>query len=290
MLRRSQSASAPPDCPPRVIVTADDFGRCREINEAVARAHDEGVLTAASLMVTGEAVAEAVEIARHAPSLAVGLHLVLSDGRAALPPEEIPHLVDREGCFSRDPARAGLRYFFHPQARQELAREIAAQFARFAATGLPLAHVDGHQHLHLHPVALRHLLPLARQYGAGRIRVPRDPLGPALRGDRRHLPKKFLLAGLFALLGPWARRKICRAGLDTTRWSCGLLQSGHMREQYVVRLLGSLRGAAEIYFHPTTGPRLDPLGPNAGDLAALLSPAVRAAAARARLPPSRETD
>jgi hopanoid biosynthesis associated protein HpnK len=283
MLRRSQCASPPSDHPPRLIVTADDFGRCSAINEAVARAHDEGVLTAASLMVTGEAAAEAVEIARRTPSLAVGLHLVLTDGRAALPPEEIPHLVDGEGRFSRDPARAGLRYFFHPQARRELAREIAAQFERFAATGLPLDHVDGHQHLHLHPIALRHLLPLARQYGAGRIRVPRDRLGPALRGDRRRLPTKFLHAGVFSLLGPWARRKICRAGLDTTPWSHGLLQSGHMREEYVVRLLGSLRDTAEIYFHPTTGPRLDALGPNPGDLAALLSPAVRAAMQERRL-------
>jgi hypothetical protein len=113
-------------------------------------------------------------------------------------------------------------------------------------------------------------------------------LGLALRCDRRRWPTKLLHAGIFTLLGPWARRKICRAGLETPPWSHGLLQSGHMREKYVVRLLGSLRDATEIYFHPTTGPRLDALGPNPGDLAALVSPTVRAAAERARLPPSRE--
>ena len=35
--------------------------------------------------------------------------------------------------------------------KRQLAREVAAQFAAYAATGLPLDHVDAHQHFHLHP-------------------------------------------------------------------------------------------------------------------------------------------
>jgi predicted glycoside hydrolase/deacetylase ChbG (UPF0249 family) len=34
-----------------IIVTADDFGVAREINDAVEQAHRAGVLTAASLMI-----------------------------------------------------------------------------------------------------------------------------------------------------------------------------------------------------------------------------------------------
>jgi hopanoid biosynthesis associated protein HpnK len=145
----------------KLIITADDFGRSHEINRAVLEAHTRGILTSASLMVTGDAFDEAVDMARRTPSLAVGLHLVLVDGKAALPAETIPHLVDERGMFPNAPARLGFRYFFGRGARRELAAEIAAQFERFAATHLPLAHVDGHQHLHVHPAVFPLLVPFA---------------------------------------------------------------------------------------------------------------------------------
>jgi len=69
----------------QLIVTADDFGVAREVNDAVEVAHRGGVLTAASLMVSAPAAADAVERARRMPSLRVGLHLVLVDGRPVLP-------------------------------------------------------------------------------------------------------------------------------------------------------------------------------------------------------------
>ena len=70
--------------PRRVIVTADDFGLSPEVNEAVERAHREGVLTAASLMVGERAAPDAVAVARRNPGLAVGLHLTLTDGAPVL--------------------------------------------------------------------------------------------------------------------------------------------------------------------------------------------------------------
>jgi hopanoid biosynthesis associated radical SAM protein HpnJ len=64
-----------------LIVTADDFGAAREVNDAVEHAHRHGVLTAASLMVGAPAVADAVARAKANPRLRVGLHLVLVEGR-----------------------------------------------------------------------------------------------------------------------------------------------------------------------------------------------------------------
>ena len=64
-----------------LIVTADDFGAALAVNEAVEIAHTQGILTAASLMVGGEAADDAVERARRLPGLGVGLHVVLADGR-----------------------------------------------------------------------------------------------------------------------------------------------------------------------------------------------------------------
>src|SRR6185295_20113231 len=115
---------------------ADDFGRSRSINEAVIRAHREGVLTSASLMVNEPDCAEAVALAKENPKLGVGLHLTLLCGRSALPPEKIPGLVNAQGEFSNDPVAVGMKYFFKGSLREQLRAEIHAQFERFRATGL----------------------------------------------------------------------------------------------------------------------------------------------------------
>jgi predicted glycoside hydrolase/deacetylase ChbG (UPF0249 family) len=127
-----------------MIVNADDFGFSTEVNEAIIRAHREGVLTSASLMVTGAAFDEAVRLARENPRLGVGIHLVTVMGRSALPTGQVPSITDEHGNFSSNPVIAGLKYFFSLRARRELRRELEAQFERFKSTGLPLSHVDGH--------------------------------------------------------------------------------------------------------------------------------------------------
>lgn len=268
----------------RIIVTADDFGRTPEINAAVLEAHREGILTSASLMVTGEAFDEAVALARRTPTLAVGLHVVLTDGRSVLPHDEIPHLVDRFGLFLREPVRAGLRYYFSRKARAELARELHAQFERFAGTGLPLSHVDGHLHMHLHPAVFGPVVSLAARHGARGIRIPRDRLSLALRCDRKFALSKAARAAVFAILSRWCLRRMRDQPFSVPARTYGLMQSGRMSEAYVLEVLRRVREpSAEIYFHPTTGPRLDPFGPNPGDLQSLVSPAVRQAIEDGRL-------
>jgi hopanoid biosynthesis associated protein HpnK len=261
---------------PCVIFNADDFGRSSEVNAAVALAHRNGVLTSASLMVTGEAFEEAVLLAHKMPSLAMGLHLVLVDGRASLAPNDVPHLVDGEGRFSSDPVRAGIYYFFSPAARRELRREIEAQLERFVATGLPLSHVDGHLQMHLHPAVFGPLVAIAEKHGSPRVRLPRDDLLLSLRNDRRRPARKLFWSIVFGLLCRRCGRLLCGRGLGATRRAYGLMQSGAMTEAYVSDLLCRLsEPSAEVCFHPTTGATMDPLGPNPGDLSTLLSPAIR---------------
>jgi len=260
----------------QVIVTADDFGRSSSINAAVILAHRQGILTSASLMVTGDAVEEAVALARETPTLAVGLHLVVADGRPALPVERIPHLVDRRGYLSSDLVRCGLGYYTNPEAQRELAEEIAAQFALFAATGLSLTHVDGHAHMHIHPTVFNLLLPLAQEHGAKGLRLPRDDFWLAIGYDRRRLLEKAAWALAFGLLCRWCQNRLRHTHLATTHRVYGLMQTGQMTEDYVIRLLRRLDvPTAELYFHPSLTPGSEPLGPNPGDLATLLNPRVR---------------
>src|SRR5262245_8100185 len=97
--RRSTTSSSSGRETKGLIVTADDYGAAREVNDAVEHAHRHGILTAASLMVAAPAAADAVARAKATPSLRVGLHLVLVEGRPMLSPSLIPDLVDGTGHF-----------------------------------------------------------------------------------------------------------------------------------------------------------------------------------------------
>jgi hopanoid biosynthesis associated protein HpnK len=267
----------------RLIVSADDFGMSAGVNAGVVRAHRDGILTDASLMVNGRAFEEAVGLARRHPELAVGLHLMLVQGRAAAPPAEIPLLAGDRGMFGTNPVWNGLRYFFLPGVRAQLRREIEAQLERFRATGLPLSHVDGHLTIHMHPVALGILIDLARPFDIRAVRLPREPLRPALAFDRRHLGRKLLEATVFATLSRHARRRLARAGIRHPDRMYGLHQTGHVSEDYVLSVLRRLpAGVSELYCHAAVvddeARRWRPADyESEGELAALLSPRVRAA-------------
>jgi chitin disaccharide deacetylase len=274
----------------QLVVSGDDFGAAPEVNAGIVRAHREGILTSTSLMVTGAAAAEAVELARAHPRLAVGLHLVLAQGRPAARPADIPHLVAPDGAFGRQPVLAGLRYAWHwafGMGGAELRREVGAQLAAFARTGLPLAHVDGHLNMHLHPMVLPILLELGPRYGMRALRLSREPIGSALRHDPRHAARKLAEGGVFRILSRWAAPRLRAAGIATVERVYGMHQTGHVDEAYLLALLPSLPpGLSEVYCHPSLGdaPALAPFQPgydHAGELAALVSPRVRAAVQRA---------
>jgi len=229
-------------------------------------------------MVGAPAAADAAALARLLPGLRVGLHLVLVDGRPVLPAAEVATLVGGDGEFKRDMARAGIRFFFLPRVRHELALEIRAQFEAFRATGLALDHVNAHKHMHLHPSVAALIVEIGRDYGLKAVRVPAEPVA-ALRCA---FPQEHYPAPLYR---PWVerlRRQLRRAGLRVNDHVFGLAWSGGMTEDRVLRLLPHLPdGVSEIYFHPATErtPRLAVAMPgyrHREELAALLSPALRA--------------
>lgn len=116
----------------RLVVNADDFGRSAAINDGVLRAHREGIVTSASLMVRYADAARAAAAARaHAPGLGLGLHLDL--GEWAYRDGEWRSVYDVADTDDRDAVEA------------ELARQLV-EFERLA--GAPPTHIDSHQHVH----------------------------------------------------------------------------------------------------------------------------------------------
>jgi hopanoid biosynthesis associated protein HpnK len=236
----------------RLIVNADDFGRSHSINEAVVRAHREGILTSTSLMVNEPASDEAVARARENPKLGLGLHLTLLCGKSALPPEKIPGLVNARGEFGNRPVDVGMSYFFKHDLREQLRAEIHAQFARFRVTGLPLDHVNGHLHLHLHPTIFGILMEDAASLGIRHLRLTRDCLSRSRRMARGRWFYRVSHAAIYEWLSRRARQPLQQHGIRHAQITFGLLQNARVDEEYVLKLLPELPpGDSELYSHPS---------------------------------------
>jgi len=234
----------------QLIVTADDFGLAPAVNEAVEEAHRHGILSAASLMVTAPAAADAVARAKRLPQLGVGLHLVLVDGQPALPPEQIPDLVGPDGRFPTNVTTAGINIFCRPRARAQLEREIRAQLELFRETGLALDHVDSHHHFHVHPTIAATLVRLASEYGIKAVRVPIEQPIESWRAAGDRLAWRVFA---WASQAPWAkllRQRLDRAGIRFNDRVLGLSDTGDMRSERVARYLSNLpEGVSELYVH-----------------------------------------
>lgn len=262
----------------RLIVTADDFGAAREVNEAVEAAHRGGILTAASLMVAAPAAADAIARARRLPSLRVGLHVVLLEGRPVLPASALPHLTNAAGLFAANPAALGLGVAASRAARREAAAEITAQFAAFSDSGLTLDHCNAHQHFHLHPLIGELIARIGARFGLRAVRVPLEPAAVLRKVARSTFTPLAALTLPFALL---LRGRLAAAGLITPDQVFGLRWSGQMTRERLAGLIRHLpAGLSEIYLHPATSayPGSAPGYRYREELEALMAPEVIAAA------------
>lgn len=138
----------------RLIVNADDFGMSRGITDAIIIAHRYGILTSTSLMANMPAAEYALSRAIAFPSLAVGIHLNICQGRPILPAREVPTLIGPDGNFhsAREMVR---RLWTWRAAPAEVESEFRAQIRWATKRGIVLSHADSHHHMHIYPAAAR---------------------------------------------------------------------------------------------------------------------------------------
>lgn len=270
---------------PKLIVTADDFGMSLEVNEAVEEAHRNGVLTCASLVVAGDAAEDAIRRAKRMPGLGVGLHLAIFGARASATGRSI---VAPDGAnLGYSPVLAGSAIMVTPAGRKAARREIAAQFEAYRRTGLELGHLDGHWHCHQHPVVLAQALELGVPLGLKALRVPYEPYRFSRRVTGRGKAGARLAHALFGLpLTLTMRLQAAIAGIAVNDRFFGKIDDGFITEDLMVALADNLPdGVTELGLHPATATWGGEHSPpqhwqQAGELAALTSPKVRAAIER----------
>lgn len=270
-----------------IIINADDFGRHAEINRAVEEGLMHGCLRSATVMPGGAAFAGAIDIARRHEELGLGVHFTLVDGHPILPPEEIPSLVGSEGDFLPDHTALLKRYLKGSINLEEVRRELAAQLQKVEATGVPLSHVDSHQHMHTLPGIIDIVLDLAARAGIRAVRTPRTPLFAGAFGGLGQLVGRLGLSTLARL----AACKVHRCGLLTPDHFAGIVAGEAVSEGELLHLIAHLlQGTTEVMMHP--GTKNDVLQEDSGwqhdfeaELAAILSPRVGAALQKAEVEP-----
>ena len=218
----------------RLIVTADDVALHRGMTDGAIRAHQEGIVTACSIVANGAAFEHAIERLRDVPALAVGIHLALVEERPLA--ENVPSLVGANGLFSENYAAFVMRYAARRVRMDDVERELRTQIERVLQTGLTITHANGHQHLHLLPRIFDIVQRLADEYRIGYVRIVDEPRSYSARG------------AALAVLTRLGRRARKRAQTKTNDRTIGITRAGHLHD--IVSLLDRVEGTTELVCHP----------------------------------------
>jgi chitin disaccharide deacetylase len=237
----------------RLIVNADDFGFTAGVNRAIVEAHVRGVVTSSTLMATGAAFEDAVQLVKNAPNLSVGCHVVLIDGEPILDCEQIPTLTASQRF--RDGLRMfALRALTHRIDKDEVAAETTAQIRKLQAAGVSVSHVDTHKHAHLFPQILRPLLRAASDCGVGAIRNPFGPRLPLRSSQllaRPNLWTRFAEVRVLHRFAGKFREAVDREGFAAPDGTLGIEVTGTLDETLFHAIARSIPdGTWEFVCHP----------------------------------------
>ena len=233
----------------KILVNADDFGRHVLINRAVAEAVTRGILRSATLMPGGVAFDDAVEIARTHPALGVGIHLTLVNGNPVCNPKDIPSLVDETGHFYDNHGIFVKRYFAGKISREDIRRELFAQVQKMQKTGLPLTHIDSHQHMHMLPGVIDIALLAAESVGLSATRISLSPLFTGFSGNPAQLIGR---AGLWTL-ATLAKKRAKAKHFRMPDHFAGIVAGDAVTPTHLRKIIGHLQpGTTEIMMHPGT--------------------------------------
>ena len=205
-----------------LVVTADDVGLHPGMTAGAIRAHQQGIVTACSVVANGVVFDDAIARLRDVPSLEVGVHLTLVEERSLTGmrfPKKYTSFVPL--------------YLTRVIGIAAIERELRAQVEKVRATGLRVTHLNGHQHLHVLPRIFAVVQRLAREYAIPYVRTVND-----FGGSTRGLP----IAALSAL---------GRRAPGTNQRTIGVAAAGHLAD--VTPLLDHVSGITELVTHPGLG-------------------------------------
>ncbi|MCE5287410.1 MAG: ChbG/HpnK family deacetylase [Pelosinus sp.] len=233
-----------------LIINADDFGLHRVVNAGIIEGYQRGCITSTSLMPGGRAFDEAVALSRANPGLGVGVHLTLVSEKPVSNIAMIPSLVNKNGYMEENYIKFLLKFIKGEICLKEVETELTAQVEKAVATGLPLTHLDSHQHLHVVPGIIDIVIRLAKRFEIKAIRIPDEPY--FFFGGYKFQPVRAIARCGLTFLARLARQKAAREGLITPKHFFGMLAGGNMQERFLYNIIRAVpEGICEIMMHPS---------------------------------------
>lgn len=233
----------------KIIINADDFGIHESVNSGIIDGFRRGCISSTTLMAGASAFEQAVALAADNPGLGLGVHLTLVGEVTVASPAAVASLVDSNGRLPLEYGRF-LQLFLAGRIRlADIRRELEAQVNKVASTGLPITHLDSHQHMHVVPGIIDIVLDIAKQFQVKAVRIPAEPI--CFLGGFPCNTGRFIGRGGLSVLASIARGKARKAGIKTTDHFYGMLAGGNMTEPYLLTIINRLPyGTTEIMIHP----------------------------------------
>ncbi|HEX2119035.1 MAG TPA: ChbG/HpnK family deacetylase [Acidimicrobiales bacterium] len=263
---------------PLLIVNADDYGLTEGISRGILHAYREGIVTSTSVIAIGPAYPKVASWLADEDNLGIGVHLAaVGEDPPLLTAREIPTLVGKRGHLCETYNAFVTRALTGRINFDELRLEFTAQLEAVQELGVPLTHLDAHQHLQLWPSVCSVVINLATRFGIPAVRVP-------------HFRARNPVAMGVTVLAARLARQAERAGLRYPRDAVGIECAGHLDEKLLPAVLARLaahgRSAVELTVHPGEGDDADRSRYRWGyrwedELAALVGPVAREAVAAA---------
>ena len=231
----------------KLIVNADDLGLCEAVNEGIAEAHLNGIVTSASIMANGSAFDHAIRLCQSVPSLDLGIHLTLVEEEPLREASTIPSLVGAGGKLHPHATTFMKKYISGGIRVREVWSELEAQIQKVLSQGISVSHLDSHQHLHALPHIRRISIELAKKYNIPAIRVPSERLRSYMLKTAKSASRVPQLLAVNAF--SWLGKNLPLGGPDHF---VGFFFGGNLHKENLQTLLQYLPpvGTCELMCHP----------------------------------------
>ena len=230
----------------RLIVSADDFGLSRSINEGIVKAYKEGIVTNLNVIPTGEAFDDAADLIKRLKLEEAGAHLALTETLPVSDPAKIPSLVTKNGMFYSNHILFSAKFMFGLIARHDVYLEFERQLLRVEKTGVRITNLSSHEHIHMIPAIMDMMVRLAKEHDIPAIRYPRKE-----KARRGFEIKKFFKYAVLSCFDKGMEKALRGSGIAYTENFAGFLDSGRLDERKLIDILSSLpEGTTELVCHP----------------------------------------
>jgi chitin disaccharide deacetylase len=238
----------------RLIITADDYGLCDSVNQAIEECLSAGSVRATCVMANMPDYRAAESLRRKFPQTSLGIHLNVTQGKPVLPCEQIPSLLNGNGSFCK-PSEFRRRWWAGRVKLNELQAELRAQFDRLVEITGPLDFWNTHQNSHVFPGLFHAFVNLGRELKIPAMRCHRRMTVPhgstPLRYNLKH-PQYWLKGQVISWLCLQAQSRGTIMP-DARLYTPGFTGTRESLEKVIENIpWHKVRRAVEIVTHPAT--------------------------------------